>query len=85
MGPRLSTRAMPHTVSAMELLGDNGYVEDSGQPRLHREPPPMGIWAGSGQVSVLRDALADLQSIAHRARTFAAGIWLASTLFRASG
>ena len=37
----------------MECLGGNGYVEDSGMPRLYREAPLMGIWEGSGNVSAL--------------------------------
>ena len=35
------------------LLGGNGYVEESGMPRLYREAPLMGIWEGSGNVSAL--------------------------------
>ena len=38
---------------AMECLGGNGYVEESGMPRLYREAPLMGIWEGSGNVSAL--------------------------------
>ena len=49
-------RATPHAAEAMECLGGNGYVEDSGMPRLYREAPLMGIWEGSGNVSAL-DAL----------------------------
>ena len=37
----------------MECLGGNGYVEESGMPRLYREAPLMGIWEGSGNVSAL--------------------------------
>lgn len=46
-------RATPHAAEAMECLGGNGYVEDSGLPRLYREAPLMGIWEGSGNVSAL--------------------------------
>ena len=46
-------RATPHAVEAMECLGGNGYVEESGMPRLYREAPLMGIWEGSGNVSAL--------------------------------
>jgi len=46
-------RATPHVAEAMECLGGNGYVEDSGMPRLYREAPLMGIWEGSGNVSAL--------------------------------
>ncbi|HEU0191166.1 MAG TPA: acyl-CoA dehydrogenase family protein [Mycobacterium sp.] len=46
-------RAAPHAAEAMECLGGNGYIEDSGMPRLYREAPLMGIWEGSGNVSAL--------------------------------
>jgi putative acyl-CoA dehydrogenase len=46
-------RATPHAGEAMECLGGNGYIEDSGMPRLYREAPLMGIWEGSGNVSAL--------------------------------
>ena len=56
-GRRASTgcaSAPPRTpAEAMECLGGNGYVEDSGMPRLYREAPLMGIWEGSGNVSAL--------------------------------
>ena len=38
---------------AMECLGGNGYVEDSGLPRLFRESPLNAIWEGSGNVVAL--------------------------------
>ncbi len=38
---------------AMECLGGNGYVEDSGMPRLFRESPLNAIWEGSGNVIAL--------------------------------
>ena len=38
---------------AMECLGGNGYVEDSGLPRLFRESPVNAIWEGSGNVIAL--------------------------------
>ncbi|MFG1921454.1 acyl-CoA dehydrogenase family protein [Cryptosporangium sp. NPDC048952] len=38
---------------ALECLGGNGYVEDSGMPRLYREAPLNGIWEGSGNVNAL--------------------------------
>lgn len=46
-------RATPHAAEALECLGGNGYVEDSGMPRLYREAPLQGIWEGSGNVSAL--------------------------------
>jgi putative acyl-CoA dehydrogenase len=38
---------------ALECLGGNGYVEESGMPRLFRESPLNGIWEGSGNVIAL--------------------------------
>ncbi|WP_116452133.1 acyl-CoA dehydrogenase family protein [Blastococcus litoris] len=38
---------------AMEVLGGNGYVEDSGLPRLYRQSPLNSIWEGSGNVIAL--------------------------------
>ncbi len=38
---------------ALECLGGNGYVEDSGMPRLYREAPLNSIWEGSGNVTAL--------------------------------
>jgi putative acyl-CoA dehydrogenase len=38
---------------AMEVLGGNGYVEDSVLPRLYREAPLNSIWEGSGNVMCL--------------------------------
>lgn len=38
---------------ALECLGGNGYVEESGMPRLYREAPLMSIWEGSGNVTAL--------------------------------
>ena len=35
---------------AMEVLGGNGYVEESVMPRLYRELPVNSIWEGSGNV-----------------------------------
>ena len=40
-------------VEALECLGGNGYVEDSGLPRLYREAPLNSIWEGSGNVQAL--------------------------------
>jgi putative acyl-CoA dehydrogenase len=49
-------RAPAHAAEALECLGGNGYIEDSGLPRLYREAPLMSIWEGSGNVAAL-DAL----------------------------
>jgi len=38
---------------ALECLGGNGYVEESGMPRLFRESPLNSIWEGSGNVIAL--------------------------------
>ncbi len=44
----------PMTVAeALECLGGNGYVEDSGLPLLFRESPLNSIWEGSGNVNAL--------------------------------
>ncbi|MGW0187846.1 acyl-CoA dehydrogenase family protein [Streptomyces sp. NPDC003362] len=41
------------TVEAAECLGGNGYVEESGLPRLVRESPLNSIWEGAGNVQAL--------------------------------
>ena len=38
---------------ALECLGGNGYVEESGMPVLFRESPLNSIWEGSGNVNAL--------------------------------
>jgi putative acyl-CoA dehydrogenase len=38
---------------ALECLGGNGYVEESGMPRLYRDAPLNSIWEGSGNVQAL--------------------------------
>jgi putative acyl-CoA dehydrogenase len=46
-------RAPGHANEALECLGGNGYVEESGMPRLLRDSPLNSIWEGSGNVSAL--------------------------------
>jgi putative acyl-CoA dehydrogenase len=46
-------RAPGHAAEALECLGGNGYVEESGMPRLYREAPLGSIWEGSGNVAAL--------------------------------
>lgn len=53
-------RAPGHAAEALECLGGNGYVEDSGMPRLYRQAPLNGIWEGSGNVQCL-DVLRAMQ------------------------
>ncbi|MDG4797906.1 isovaleryl-CoA dehydrogenase [Micromonospora sp. WMMD1082] len=50
-----------HAAEALECLGGNGYVEESGMPRLFRESPLNSIWEGSGNVAAL-DVLRALAS-----------------------
>ncbi|HUA30232.1 MAG TPA: acyl-CoA dehydrogenase family protein [Streptosporangiaceae bacterium] len=46
-------RAPIATAEALECLGGNGYVEESGLPRLYRDAPLNSIWEGSGNVTAL--------------------------------
>jgi putative acyl-CoA dehydrogenase len=46
-------RAPAHAAEALECLGGNGYVEDSGMPMLYRGAPLGSIWEGSGNVAAL--------------------------------
>jgi putative acyl-CoA dehydrogenase len=46
-------RQPPFVAEALECLGGNGYVEDSGLPRLFRESPLNGLWEGSANVICL--------------------------------
>ncbi|MFF3848894.1 acyl-CoA dehydrogenase family protein [Streptomyces sp. NPDC002328] len=49
----VTKRCTPMTVEASECLGGNGYVEESGMPRLVRESPLNSIWEGAGNVQAL--------------------------------
>ncbi len=46
-------RAPAHAIEALECLGGNGYVEESGMPRLYRDAPLNSIWEGSGNIAAL--------------------------------
>uniref|UniRef100_A0AAU2VLS9 Acyl-CoA dehydrogenase family protein n=1 Tax=Streptomyces sp. NBC_00008 TaxID=2903610 RepID=A0AAU2VLS9_9ACTN len=56
----VTKRCTPLVGEALECLGGNGYVEESGMPRLLREAPLNSIWEGSGNVQAL-DVLRALQ------------------------
>ncbi|CAM5707561.1 hypothetical protein SALBM135S_07734 [Streptomyces alboniger] len=45
----VTKRCTPMVGEALECLGGNGYVEESGMPRLLREAPLNSIWEGSGR------------------------------------
>ncbi|MEV7684768.1 acyl-CoA dehydrogenase family protein [Streptomyces bungoensis] len=49
----ITKRCAPVAVEAVECLGGNGYVEESGMPRLVRESPLNSIWEGAGNVQAL--------------------------------
>ncbi|WP_370327972.1 acyl-CoA dehydrogenase family protein [Euzebya sp.] len=46
-------RSAAHAAEALECLGGNGYVEDSGMPLVYRDSILNGIWEGSGNVAAL--------------------------------
>ncbi|MBY8878473.1 acyl-CoA dehydrogenase family protein [Actinacidiphila acidipaludis] len=54
---------------ALECLGGNGYVEESGLPGLFRESPLNSVWEGSGNVQAL-DVLRVLQREPHALNAF---------------
>ncbi|MFJ4784896.1 acyl-CoA dehydrogenase family protein [Streptomyces sp. NPDC088794] len=49
----VTKRCSPVAVEAAECLGGNGYVEESGLPRLVRESPLNSVWEGAGNVQAL--------------------------------
>jgi len=49
----VAKRAPGHAAEALECLGGNGFVEDSGMPLLYRDAPLNSIWEGSGNVAAL--------------------------------
>ncbi|TLW93267.1 DNA alkylation response protein [Saccharomonospora piscinae] len=70
-------RAPAHAAEALECLGGNGYVEESGMPRLFRESPLSSIWEGSGNVAAL-DTLRAMAKSPESVEAFAAELRLAS-------
>jgi putative acyl-CoA dehydrogenase len=46
-------RAIFAVGEALEVLGGNGYVEESVLPRLYRDIPVNSVWEGSGNVQCL--------------------------------
>ncbi|GAA5784854.1 isovaleryl-CoA dehydrogenase [Chitiniphilus shinanonensis] len=49
----LCKRGPGFIAEAMEVLGGNGYVEESDLPRLYREMPVNSIWEGAGNIMAL--------------------------------
>ncbi|GAU67044.1 putative acyl-CoA dehydrogenase [Streptomyces sp. NBRC 110611] len=49
----VTKRCTPVVTEALECLGGNGYVEESGMPRLLRAAPLHSIWEGAGNVQAL--------------------------------
>jgi putative acyl-CoA dehydrogenase len=49
----VTKRAPAHAAEALECLGGNGFVEDSGMGQLFRDSPLNSIWEGSGNVAAL--------------------------------
>ncbi|MCQ0025149.1 acyl-CoA dehydrogenase family protein [Streptomyces somaliensis DSM 40738] len=49
----VANRCTPVVAEALECLGGNGYVEESGMPRLLRESPLGSVWEGPGNVQAL--------------------------------
>ncbi|MFG2897996.1 acyl-CoA dehydrogenase family protein [Streptomyces zaomyceticus] len=49
----VTKRCTPMVAEALECLGGNGYVEESGMPRLLRESPLDSVWEGSGNIQAL--------------------------------
>jgi putative acyl-CoA dehydrogenase len=46
-------RGPAHAAEALECLGGNGFIEESGLPRVYRQQPLLSIWEGSGNVVCL--------------------------------
>ncbi len=75
----LCKRAAAFCEEAMEVLGGNGYVEDSILPRLYREAPVNSIWEGSGNIMcldvlrALRDEPAAVEAVEREAEAARGG------------
>jgi putative acyl-CoA dehydrogenase len=72
----VTKRTPAFTAEALECLGGNGYVEESGMPRIYREAPLNSIWEGSGNVNAL-DVLRALAREPETAEAFLAELELA--------
>ncbi|MFI9151451.1 DNA alkylation response protein [Streptomyces sp. NPDC053367] len=72
----VTKRGPAFTAEALECLGGNGYVEDSGMPRHYREAPLLSVWEGSGNVNAL-DVLRALTRDARTAEALFAELALA--------
>ncbi|MFF6888299.1 acyl-CoA dehydrogenase family protein [Streptomyces sp. NPDC012421] len=57
----VTKRCVPVVAEALECLGGNGYVEESGLPRLLREAPLNSVGEGAGNIQAL-DALRALRT-----------------------
>jgi putative acyl-CoA dehydrogenase len=64
-------RGPAHAAEALECLGGNGYVEESGLPRVYRQQPLQSIWEGSGNIQCL-DVLRALEREPETADAFLA-------------
>ncbi len=63
----LCKRAPMVVAEAIEVVGGNGYIEESALPRLYREAPLNSIWEGSGNImclDVLRAARREPSAVA---------------------
>src|SRR5690606_18334905 len=65
----ITKRWPAHAAESLECLGGNGYVEESGMPRLFRESPLNSIWEGSGNVAAL-DVLRAMNREPHSVEAF---------------
>ncbi|MDX6323889.1 MAG: putative acyl-CoA dehydrogenase [Nocardioidaceae bacterium] len=66
-------RGPAHAAEALECLGGNGYIEDSGLPRIYRELPLLSIWEGAGNVAAL-DALRAMDRDPHTVEAYFAEV-----------